>query len=142
MPMSYFYIEPEVSGGLGPETEMNTTVHPPIVDKLNYQFESWLGDDLIESFPCYIVTEHLAKQFISNEFQGFSLDNVIVTMSEDFAELNETKELPNFFWLKIDGEAFNDDFGLSEDYRLVVSQRVLNLLNLNNIYNADIEIAL
>ncbi len=60
--MRYFYIEPEVSGELGEGTLMDTTVHPPKVEKLNYEFSSWLGDDLIESFPCYIVSERLAER--------------------------------------------------------------------------------
>ncbi len=33
-----------------------------------------------------------------------------------------------------------DDFGLSADFRLVISQNILNILNLNRICNADIEI--
>ena len=138
--MSFFYVEPEVSGGLGSETIMNTNVHPPIIDKLNYEFDSWLGDDLIESFPCYLVTEKLAHQLLANKFSGFSLDNVLVSMSEGFLDLNKNETLPKFFWLKIHGIELDDDFGLSENFNLVVSENVLNVLNMNNINNADIEI--
>jgi len=59
--MKYYYIEPEVAGGLGNDTVMNRSVHPPVVTKLHYQFDGWLGDVLLESSPCFIVTE-LAKQ--------------------------------------------------------------------------------
>lgn len=138
--MSFFYIEPEVSGGLGPKTIMDTSVHPPVIDKLNYEFESWLGDDIIESFPCYLVTEKLSKQLLLNNFSGFLLDHVLVSTSEDFTELNEGESLPKFYWLKIKGIAMEDDFGLSADFRLVISQNILNILNLNKICNADIEI--
>lgn len=137
--MSFFYIEPEVSGSLGPKTLMNTSIHPPVVDKLNYQFDSWLGDDLVESFPCYIITEHLSKLLVSNNFSGFSLDSVLVTRSDNFFELNGKKDLPQFLWLKIDGDAYHDDFGLSDDYRLVISQKVMDLLRLHNINHSDIE---
>lgn len=33
----YKVIEPEVAGELGKETEMDITVHPPIIRKLNYE---------------------------------------------------------------------------------------------------------
>lgn len=44
------YIEPEVAGGLGEETQMDSTVHPPLVKKLHLEFEGWLGDDILETF--------------------------------------------------------------------------------------------
>ena len=61
--MQYVYIEPEVAGGLGDHTVMDRSVHPPIVSKLHYQMEGWLGDALLESFPVFIV--------ISASFMGF-----------------------------------------------------------------------
>lgn len=45
--MKYFYIEPEVAGGLGRNTVMNRAVHPPVVSKLHYHFDGWLGDVLL-----------------------------------------------------------------------------------------------
>ena len=37
--MKYVYVEPEVAGGLGQGTEMDTSVHPPVVRKLQYELE-------------------------------------------------------------------------------------------------------
>lgn len=36
-------------------TIMEATVHPPRVERLHYEFEDWLGDDLVESFPSFLV---------------------------------------------------------------------------------------
>ncbi len=91
--MRYFYIEPEVSGELGGGTSMDTTVHPPKVEKLNYEFSSWLGDDLIESFPCYIVSERLADKLKQSHFSGFVFDDVTVTKSSDFNDISTIKHL-------------------------------------------------
>ena len=55
--MEYFYVQPEVAGGLGALTVMDTTTHPPIVSKLHYHFDGWLGNVLLETFPCFIVTD-------------------------------------------------------------------------------------
>ena len=41
--MNFYYLEPEVSGGIGDSTILDTSVHPPIVSALEYEFEDWLG---------------------------------------------------------------------------------------------------
>jgi hypothetical protein len=32
-------------------------VHPPIVSRLHLVFDTWEGDDLVERFPTFLVTE-------------------------------------------------------------------------------------
>lgn len=138
--MRYFYIEPEVSGELGDGTVMDTTVHPPKVDKLNYQFGSWLGDDLIESFPCYIVSERLAEKMKEGDFSGFVLDEVMVTKSQDFDEVSTIKHLTKFYWLKVNGKPFKNDISISDDHRLLVSEKLFKLIRSFNLNYADVEI--
>ncbi|MBY8259298.1 hypothetical protein KW530_21605 [Vibrio fluvialis] len=135
----YFYIEPEVSGGFGDNSVMDTTVHPPKVYKLHYQFDGWLGDELLESFPCFIISEALAQELEREHLSGFTLEDVEVTKSEQFEELYPRKALPKFFWLQVTGSAAQDDLGIAEDHRLVVSESALNTLRKGKIEEADIE---
>ena len=65
----YKYIEPEVAGGLGNETIIDKNYHPPIVKKLHYEFNGWLGDDILESFPCFIVSERLKNEIIKKNLK-------------------------------------------------------------------------
>jgi hypothetical protein len=53
----FYYIEPEVAGGLGPKSETRRGNRRLVVTRLNYTFDGWLGDALIESTPCFILTE-------------------------------------------------------------------------------------
>jgi hypothetical protein len=135
----YFYIEPEVSGGLGGNTVADTTVHPPVVSKLNYLFDGWLGDDLLELFPCYVVSERLKSEIMNSELLGFEIDGLEVTKSDQFDELYPGKELPEFYWLKITGQAGKDDFGIASDHRLVVSDKALDALRRCSLEQADLE---
>ena len=137
--MNYFYIEPEVSGSLGDKTIMDTSHHPPKIIKLNYEFEGWLGDDLLESFPCFIITEELKKTFDNSNLSGYELDDVLITKTYEFNELTPNKNLPLFFWLKIKGHLKKDDFFLAKDHRLVVSKYALECLKSNNIKMASVE---
>ena len=137
--MKYYRIEPEVAGGLGEGTVMSRDIQPPIVTKLHCQFDGWLGDVLLESFPCFIVTEETAKKLQALALTGAAYDDVQVTKSEEFEDLYPNWVLPAFIWLQVTGKAGADDYGLSEDFRLVVSDRALELFNLSGIPNAIVE---
>lgn len=132
-------MDPEVAGELGRHTVMDVRAHPPIFEKLNYEFEGWLGDVILESFPCFIVTTEAGNVLIELGATGIELDRVEITTSDMFKELNPDKILPSFVWMRVLGKAGRDDFGISEDYRLVVSQRALNALKPLGVSNALVE---
>jgi len=135
----YRLIEPEVAGGLGEQTQLDNSFFPPLIKNLHYEFEGWLGDDILESFPCYIVTEKLRKGLEQEKLTGISFDEVIVSKSETFLELYPNKELPNFFWAKINGESNRDDFFITEKNGLAISERAYSLLKNYKIDQADVE---
>jgi hypothetical protein len=137
--MKYFYVEPEVSGGLGANTVMDRSVHPPVVSHLHYQFEGWLGDVLLESFPSFIVTEEAKGKLQEVGATGARFGEVEITTSDQFKELYPDKQLPGFTWLQIAGTAGHDDFGTAADGRLVVSERALDVLKGLELSNALID---
>ncbi|WP_394134306.1 hypothetical protein [Aliivibrio fischeri] len=137
--MKFYYLEPEVSGSLGELTTINTSVHPPVVTKLHYEFEGWLGDDILESFPCFIISQKLKGFLDSSSLSGYQLNDVYVTRSDEFIEMYPNKELPTFYWLKITGKSGVDDFSISSDNRLVVSSMALKLLRKGNLDGSEVE---
>ncbi|PTQ58800.1 hypothetical protein C8J45_1183 [Sphingomonas sp. PP-CE-3G-477] len=38
----FFYLEPEVAGGIGPHSELHREDGRLVVTRLNYQFDGWL----------------------------------------------------------------------------------------------------
>ncbi|WES90984.1 hypothetical protein [Dickeya fangzhongdai] len=131
-----YYIEPEVAGELGDGTDMDTSVHPPLVKKLELCFSGWLGDDLLECYPCFIVSERLFNELKDIAQECVFFEKINVTQSDEFIELYPGKELPNFYWMKFSS---GKDIFLSDDQRLAVSKRIMNVLNNFNISNAIIE---
>ena len=137
--MKYYALAPEVAGGLGKDTEMDTTVHPPLVTRLHYEFADWFGDDLIESFPCFLITAELGAQVEGADLSGFVLADLETTVSPEAEERLDGRQLPPFRWLQLTGQPGTDDFGQTPQARLVVSQRALDLLHQGNLKNCDIE---
>lgn len=137
---NYYEIEAEVAGGWGQNTVADTSVHPPNVHALHYEFAGWLGDELLETFPCFIVSERLGKALEQSGLTGYILADVEVSVSEAVIGSCGGQDLPRFEWLKITGSAGNADFGLSKGYTLVVSEQALAVLRRFPISNAEVSL--
>jgi hypothetical protein len=126
--MTTFHIlEPEVAGDLGPATVIDSSTQPPTIVKLQYAFNVWLGDDLLTSHPCFIVSERLRTGLEKLNGTGYGFDDVGIS-TEGSLGGHDVSKWPHFYWLKVIGVAGADDAGLSSDQRLVVSDRFLNVV--------------
>lgn len=97
------YIEPEVAGDFGEATTLDISMHPPIVFTLEHSFDGWLGDCIMETFPCFVITAK-AKVLIENlNLSGVFFDSVITSKSDIFEELYPNIKLPEIYWAKITG---------------------------------------
>lgn len=126
--MTFFLLRPEVAGGWGPHTEADRHRHPPVISHLHYQFEGWLGDDLLTTFPEFVVTERLAKALEQSGLSGFQLAEVEVSAGNMWEQLYGPRPVPQCRWFKVTGVAGVDDLGLTELAHLVVSERARELL--------------
>lgn len=94
--MKFYIVKPEVSGGIGQQSVIDTSCHPPEVKSLHYVFDGWSGDALVTSFPCYIVTSSARMQLESNKVSGLVFSGVLISTSLLFREMFPNKELPDF----------------------------------------------
>jgi len=124
----YFALEPEVAGGWGDGTEVDVTVHPPVVKSLHHAFDGWLGDELLELFPSFLVSETLGHAMKLAGLTGFVLAPVKVSLTEQYLEMQPEVVLPAFLWLQITGVAGQSDIGLSPKHLLVASDRTMDVL--------------
>ena len=79
-----FLLEPEVAGGLGKNTVIDQGVRSAPRHEPSYEFDGWLGDELLETFPSFIVTQRLAKRIVDAGLTGLELGAVEVSVSQQF----------------------------------------------------------
>jgi len=136
--MTYFILEPEVAGTLGPETTGDLRARPPQVEKFNYELDVWPGDPLLEGLSTFIVTDVLKEALIEARASGVAFGDVEITKSGIFLDMNGDRPLPAFSWLQITGRGGKDDFGLSTSRRLIVSERMMNLLKAFGLNHCEV----
>ncbi len=134
--MRYYRLEPEVAGGFGEDTIIDRSSGKMVVEKLHYELDGWLGDDLLESTPCFIASERLAREIATSQLTGVYFDSAKVTQSDQFKELYPNREIPMFVWMKVKGKAGRDDFGIAPGLTLVVSERAYDLLKTFGVSHA------
>jgi hypothetical protein len=94
---------------------------------------------ILESFPCFIVTEATKEELQRLGATGVLFGPVEVTKSFEFDQVYPGRELPGFVWLKPEGKSGHNDVATANDGRLVVSPRAPELFKRLGIANALIE---
>lgn len=152
--MKLYLLEPEVSGGHGEHTVYGTEEdisNEGISGKikfLHYEFEGWLGDDLLESTPAFIVSSVLETELNNSEFRDYKLEKCLITTSDGFREMYPNKEIPSFSRfiplgkVEVEGENFKNwsghHFCLTPKGELVITKEALDVLKKASIDNCDI----
>lgn len=143
--MDYYIIEPEVAGGIGKNTiyeECEESNRRYEIKHLHFVFEGWLGDQLLEVTPCFLVSEKIKNAIQKNMLTGCSFQDVEISCSEEFVELNYNKNIPLFYRmipLNVfdEKENYNDnntifyDFMITENKSLVISEKAKKILEEN-----------
>jgi len=149
-----YILEPEVAGELGEGTSYQNFDNVrfkgerPVVDKLHYHFTGWLGDELLEATPCFIVTEELATSLERNALSGYRFEDVLISLSDEFIEMYPKRKLPQFKRLVPTGTIYvekgtfkewsGEDICVSQKSYLVVSDKALAVFEAHKIANCDI----
>lgn len=147
--MEMFRLEPEVAGEIG-ENSIISYERGMIKDVkfLNYEFTGWLGDELLTSHPCFIVSENIVEDILKSNLKGYKFEDVEISVSDEFKEIYPNKCIPNFKRLislekvvvcdeKII-QSSGDDFCLEDNVELVVSYKALEMLKRHKIEYCEI----
>lgn len=136
--MKYYRFEPHCSGDYGENTVYvgQKTAHPCVVSHLHYEFSHWPKDDFLCCIFHFIGRDRLrqALEAMQPPVTGIEFDEVEISGDEDefkhvWREGRPDSELGKWYWFKITGKPGIDDFGLIPAAKLIISERVLEVLN-------------
>ena len=114
---------------------MDRAAHPPRVEVLHVHLEGWLGDGLLETFPRFVVTESLGSQLSLSGLTGFTLADVTISTSDEYAE-HHAPSPPRFRWLQVTGRRGTDDLWIGDDLLLHVTSDALAVLRRGRLDHA------
>jgi hypothetical protein len=138
--MKYYELYPEVAGTITEDCIDDAVARPIKISKMNYEFDGWLGDDLITEAGHFIVTKKLAEALRQSTLSGFNLDKATISKSAKFEEIYPNRILPVFKWLKINAHFKKDDFWFSKERMMLqVSAKGYDVLKDFQIANCDVE---
>lgn len=153
--MNYYIVEPEVAGEIGKNTvydkkKKNIDGNEKIeIIFLHFIFDGWLGDELLEVTPCFLVSERLKNEIIKNNLSGCVFQEIKQSYGDVFMELYPNIKVPKFFrlipinYLNVDEDKYienNDmsDFMISQKDYLIISENAKKIiLNNSNIKNSE-----
>ena len=144
--MNYYLLNPEVAGELGEGSEL---VYEGGKIKevmfLEYNFMGWQGDELLSTHPCFIVTESLQNDIISNGLTGVKFKNIAMTFSDEFLEIRGEKKVPKFVQIICNDlyensvENLQNDFYFNKYKDIIVSEKALSVLKQHKLDMCIIE---
>lgn len=144
--MNYYLLNPEVAGEIGNESELvyeGGKIKDVIF--LEYNFMGWQGDELLTTHPCFIITESLQNDIISNELTGIKFKQIAMTFSDEFYNICGNMEVPKFVQIICDDlyedniESLLNDFYFNKYKEIIVSERALNILKQHKLDMCIIE---
>jgi hypothetical protein len=128
-----FALEPHVAGELGPATILDPSLHPPIVTDVEYVLDHPDTDDLIESFPVFLVSEALATRLTG--FPGIAFGPAVVRPGDNYLELFGDAQHKQYVRLLVGG---GPDLWIGEDLILRASDRAMVVLREFDLRRCDI----
>lgn len=147
--MEMFRLEPEVAGEIGENSKIK--YERGIINEvefLHYEFTGWLGDEILTSHPCFIVSENIVEDILKSNLKGYRFEDIEMSTSDEFKEMYPNRDIPNFKRLIPVGEVIvcdekiiqssGDDFCLEDNVELVVSYNALEILKRHKIENCEI----
>ena len=122
-----FALEPHVAGQLGAGTALDATVHPPVVRSVEYVLDAPTSQDILESFPVYLVSNDIAAQLARASLRGFVLRDARITVSREYLDEFGNAQHKDYQWLYPTPDLAADCW-IDDQLRLCVSGAMMDVL--------------
>lgn len=134
-----YRLDPQVAGELGDETVLDSSTHPPLVSQVDYVLDQPDADDLIQSFPIFLISTGLGSRLQDAGLTGFALAGALVRPSENYLAIYGAVPHPQYMWFQVIRADIEADCWLDESLQLCVSDRMMRHLEAADLSDCLIE---
>jgi hypothetical protein len=120
-------LDPQIAGELGGRTVLDSTTHPPVVRELEYVLDQPEADDLIQSFPVFLVGVDLARRLQEAGLSGVGLAEAVVRPSAEYTAAYG--RAPHRSYRRLQPGNVGEDCWVDDSGRLCVSDRMMRILD-------------
>ena len=145
--MKYYVLKPEIAGELGDRSELVYEAGKiKEVTFLEYRFIGWQGDELLSTHPCFIVTESLQKNIVSNNLTGVEFSDIEVSFSDEFSDMYGDIKIPKFVQIICNASYEKNIFNLQSDFyfnkykEMIVSEKAMGVLKQHKLDMCVVEL--
>lgn len=125
--MALHRVRPEVPGQLADTSTVDYSVNPPVVSELHLEVIGWQGDDIVSTFPVYLVSPELGSALQQGGLTGFELADAEITINPERRSYVDER-IESFKWLKVTGIPGEQNLGQDERTRLIVDDEALDVI--------------
>jgi hypothetical protein len=126
-----------VAGQIGERTIRDVSTYPPIVSFVEYVLDFPDADDLIQAHPVYLVSARMAGMLEAAQLDGFTLEDALVVLNDQYRELYGDARHPEYRWLRLQSTP-NADCWLNDELRLCVSDRMMSVLSQGKLDDCEV----
>jgi hypothetical protein len=138
--MKYFNVGLGIPGTYGENTIYDYSTRPPTIVKAHFELDDE-PEAVFTKVHNYFASAKAKSVLLENGVSGIVFDEVEISVEPEFAAHFREVKKDEFFWMKVEGEAYVDDFGIVHGSAgLVVSERALKLLQELGIPTATISL--
>ena len=125
----HYIFRPNIPGELGDKTEGDFTKRPIIINHLHFVFD-YFPDDIFTCCEVIVVIENLLNIILDNNLTGLSTPKLIeYELNQQYFVWENSDDVPNknYFMMEVCGNV-SDDFYLTKEFNLIISEKALELL--------------
>jgi len=134
-----YCLDPEVAGELGEGTVLDSSTHPPALSHLDFTLDYPDADELIQSFPVFLISERLGSRLQAAGLTGFTLTGARVRPSDNYLAVHGDAPHPHYLWMQVAGVAGEADCWLDDSLMVCVSDRMMTILEAVGLSDCSVE---
>jgi hypothetical protein len=138
MKKKYYYLHLWTAGDFDELTEFDRTTQPFGISNIGLVLDIYPADDLFNSYPTIFLSDRLKSLLVFEKFDSLKFTEILrIGKGYNFLANYPDATLDKYWQVEFLGTPCVDDFGIFNNFYLIVSDKALTFLKQNRVTNAE-----